>query len=62
MREQFKGVKKDGTLTDGSLVLNASSKEERKHVLKEYKFLSNSVQLIKVYDEEKGECYEEVIL
>lgn len=62
MREHFKGIRKDGTLTDGSLVLNASSKYERQKVLKEYKFLSSAVKLVKVYDEYEGECYEEVIL
>ena len=62
MREHYKGVKEDGTLTNGSLLLDATSKYERQRVLKEYKFLSSAVKLVKVYDEYEGECYEEVIL
>ena len=62
MREHFKGVKEDGTLTNGSLLLDATSKYERLKVLKEYKFLSSAVKLVKVYDEYEGECYEEVNL
>ena len=59
MREHYKGVKEDGTLTNGSLLLDATSKKEKQRVLKEYKFLSGAVKLILVHDGE-NECYEEV--
>jgi hypothetical protein len=59
MREQYRAIKKDGTLTMGSLLLEASSQKEKKRVLKEYKALSGAEKLILVYDGEK-ECYEEV--
>ena len=58
-REHYKGVKEDGTLTPGSLLLDATNQKEKQRVLKEYKFLSGAVKLIRVYDGEK-ECYEEV--
>ena len=58
-REHYKGVKEDGTLTPGSLLLDATNQKEKQRVLKEYKFLSGAVKLIMVYDGEK-ECYEEV--
>ena len=61
MREQYRAIKKDGTLTMGSLLLEASSQKEKKRVLKEYKALSGAEKLILVYDGEK-ECYEEVSL
>ena len=61
MREQYKAIKKDGTLTCGSLILEASSKKEKQRVLKEYKHLSGAEKLIMVYDGEK-ECYEEIII
>ena len=60
MREQYKGLKKDGTLSNGSLVIEAgNTSKEKQRVLKEYKHLSGAVKLIMVYDGEK-ECYEEV--
>ena len=61
MREQYKGLKADGTLTCGSLVLETNSQKEKQRVLKEYKSLSGAEKLILVYDGE-NECYEEVIL
>lgn len=62
MREQYKGLKKDGTLSNGSLVLESeNTSKEKQRVLKEYKSLSGAVKLIMVYDGEK-ECYEEVII
>lgn len=62
MREQYKGLKKDGTLSNGSLVLESeNTSKEKQRVLKEYKHLSGAVKLIMVYDGEK-ECYEEVII
>ena len=60
MSEQYKGIKKDGTLTFGSLSLKTDSQKERKRILKEYKRLSGAVKLVKVYDD--GPCYEEVII
>ena len=59
MREHYKGVKEDGTLTCGSLLLDSTNKKEKQRVLKEYKRLSGAEKLILVYDGEK-ECYEEV--
>lgn len=59
MREQYRAIKKDGTLTIGSLLLEASSQKEKKRVLKEYKSLAGAAKLVKVWDGEK-ECYEEV--
>ena len=59
MREQYRAIKKDGTLTMGSLLLEASSQKEKKRVLKEYKSLSGAAKLVKVWDGEQ-ECYEEV--
>ena len=59
MREHYKGVKKDGTLINGSLLLDSSNRKEKQRVLKEYKHLSGAVKLIMVYDGE-NECYEEV--
>ncbi|MBO7444716.1 MAG: hypothetical protein J6T69_07870 [Methanobrevibacter sp.] len=59
MKEQFKGQKEDGTLMSGVLLLESNSKKEREAVLKEYKFLSGAVKLIRVYDG-MNECYEEV--
>ena len=59
MREQYKGVKEDGTLSCGSLLLDSTSKKERESILKEYLSISGAVKLIKVYDGEK-KCYEEV--
>ena len=61
MREHYKGVKEDGTLLTGSLLLDSSNRKEKQRVLKEYKHLSGAEKLILVYDGEK-ECYEEVIL
>lgn len=61
MREQYKGVKEDGTLICGSLLLDSTTRKEKQRVLKEYKFLSGAEKLILVYDGER-ECYEEVIL
>ena len=61
MREQYKGVKEDGTLSCGSLLLESSSKKERESILKEYLSLSGAVKLVKVYDGER-ECYEEVTI
>lgn len=61
MREQYKGLKKDGTLTCGCLVLETNNRKERERILKDYKHLSGAEKLILVYDGEK-ECYEEVIL
>lgn len=61
MREQYKGVKEDGTLLAGSLLLDSSNRKEKQRVLKEYKHLSGAEKLILVYDGEK-ECYEEVII
>ena len=61
MREQYKGVRKDGTLNPGSLLLDATNKKEKQRVLKEYKHLSGAVKLVMVYDGER-ECYEEVSL
>ena len=61
MREQYKGVKEDGTLLAGSLLLDSSNRKEKQRVLKEYKHLSGAEKLILVYDGE-NECYEEVIL
>lgn len=61
MREQYKGIKEDGTLLFGSLILDASSKKEKQRVLKEYKHLSGAKKLIKVHDGE-NECYEEVAI
>lgn len=62
MREQYKGLKKDGTLSNGSLVLESeNTSKEKQRVLKEYKSLSGAVKLIMVYDGE-NECYEEVII
>ena len=59
MSEQYKGVKEDGTLTSGTLVLNANSKKERESILKEYLNLSGAIKLIKVHGQ-GGPCYEEV--
>lgn len=60
MREQYKGLKKDGPLSNGSLVIEAgNTSKEKQRVLKEYKHLSGAEKLIMVYDGEK-ECYEEV--
>lgn len=59
MKEQYKGLKKNGALTCGSLVLETSSQKEKERILKEYKSLSGAVKLIKVYDGER-KCYEEV--
>jgi len=61
MREQYKGVKEDGTLICGSLLLDSTTRKEKQRVLKEYKFLSGAEKLVKVYDGEK-ECYEEVTI
>ena len=61
MREHYKGVKKDGTLINGSLLLDSSNRKEKQRVLKEYKHLCGAVKLIMVYDGE-NECYEEVII
>ncbi len=61
MNEQYKGVKEDGTLTAGSLVLKSNSKKERESILKEYLEISGSVKLIKVYGQ-NGPCYEEVTI
>ena len=61
MREQYKGLKKDGTLTYGCLVLETNSQKEKERILKDYKHLSGAEKLILVYDGE-NECYEEVIL
>ena len=62
MREQYKGLKKDGTLSNGSLVIEAgNTSKEKQRVLKEYKHLAGAVKLIKVYDGEKS-CYEEVAI
>lgn len=61
MRKQYKGVKEDGTLLAGSLLLDTTSKKERERILKDYKHLSGAVKLILVYDGER-ECYEEVII
>lgn len=62
MREQYKGLKKDGTLIYGSLLLEAENNpKEKQRVLKEYKHLAGAVKLIKVYDGEKS-CYEEVAI
>lgn len=61
MSEQFKGVKEDGTLTTGFLVLKSNSKKERELILKEYLNLSGAVKLIKVHGQE-GPCYEEVTI
>ena len=59
MNEEFKGVKKDGSLMAGSLSLKSNSKKERDSILKEYLFLSGAEKLVKVYGED-GPCYEEV--
>ena len=62
MREQYKGLKKDGTLICGSLLLEAENNpKEKQRVLKEYKHLAGAVKLIMVYDGE-NECYEEVLI
>ena len=61
MREQYKGLKKDGTLINGSLLLDTNNRKERERILKDYKHLSGAEKLILVYDGER-ECYEEVIL
>ena len=61
MREHYKGVKEDGTLLAGSLLLDTNNRKERERILKDYKHLSGAVKLILVYDGER-ECYEEVIL
>lgn len=61
MREQYKGVKEDGTLLTGSLLLDTNNSKERERILKDYKHLSGAEKLILVYDGE-NECYEEVIL
>ena len=61
MREHYKGVKEDGTLLTGSLLLDTNNRKEKQRVLKEYKHLSGAEKLILVYDGER-ECYEEVIL
>ena len=59
MSEQYKGVKEDGTLTAGTLVIKTDRRKEKEAILKEYLEISGSVKLIKVYGRE-GECYEEV--
>ena len=61
MREQYKGLKADGTLTCGSLFLETNSQKEKQRVLKEYKSLSGAKKLIKVHDGVQ-ECYEEVTI
>lgn len=61
MREHYKGVKEDGTLLTGSLLLDTNNRKEKQRVLKEYKHLSGAEKLILVYDGEK-ECNEEVII
>lgn len=62
MKEKYKGLKADGTLTCGSLVIESeNTSKEKQHVLKEYKSLSGAKKLIKVHDGVQ-ECYEEVIL
>lgn len=61
MREHYKGVKEDGTLLTGFLLLDTSNRKEKQRVLKEYKHLCGAVKLILVYDGER-ECYEEVII
>ena len=59
MSGQYKGVKPDGTLTAGTLVLKSDSKKERESILKEYLSISGSVKLIKIHGQD-GPCYEEV--
>ena len=59
MREQYRGVKGDGSLTLGTLSLNSNNRKERESILKEYLSLSGAVKLIKVYGQD-GPCYEEV--
>ena len=61
MSEQYKGVKEDGSLTNGCLVLKSNSKKERESILKEYLSISGSVKLIKVHGHD-GPCYEEIII
>lgn len=61
MRKHYKGVKEDGTLHAGSLLVDTNNRKERERILKEYKHLSGAEKLILVHDGEK-ECYEEVIL
>lgn len=61
MSEHYKGVKEDGTLITGSLLLDTKNRKERERVLKEYKHLSGAKKIIKIFDGEK-ECYEEVII
>ena len=61
MREQYKGVKEDGTLLAGSLLLDTNNRKEMERILKDYKHLSGAEKLILVYDGER-ECYEEVII
>lgn len=61
MREHYKGVKEDGTLLTGSLLLDTNNSKERERILKDYKHLSGAEKLILVYDGEK-ECYEEVLI
>ena len=60
MSEQYKGLKQDGTLTLGTLLLKSDNRKEKESILKEYLELSGAVKLVKVYDE--GPCYEEVII
>ena len=61
MREQYRGVKEDGSLTLGTLSLNSNNRKERESILKEYLNLSGAVKLVKVHDGEMV-CYVEVNL
>lgn len=61
MREQYRGVKEDGSLTLGTLSLNSNNRKERESILKEYLNLSGAVKLVRVYGQE-GPCYEEVTI
>lgn len=61
MREHYKGIRKDGTVLFGSLLLDTENKKEKHRVLKEYKMLAGAEKLVKIFDGE-NECYEEVSL